>query len=104
MQDEYATDLSDYLSQHHEELNAYLSGLFGSRGFAQEITQDLLFYLWNSPVQVSGGNPMAQLLSMANRLGQYRRRQARVRGGTPLSVRHDLSQLPIRDIRGETHA
>ncbi|MFN3881264.1 MAG: hypothetical protein ACK4L8_07525 [Nitrincola lacisaponensis] len=101
MQDEYATDLSDYLSQHHEELNAYLSGLFGSRGFAQEITQDLLFYLWNSPVQVSGGNPMAQLLSMANRLGQYRKRQVGVRG---VSVRHDLSQLPIRDIRGETHA
>lgn len=73
--DEQATDLSEYLSQHYEELNAYLSGLFGSTNFANEITQDLLFYLWNSPVKLCVGNPMAQLLSMANRLGQYRKRQ-----------------------------
>lgn len=73
--DEQTTDLSEYLSQHHEELNAYLSGLFGSANFANEITQDLLFYLWNSPVKLCAGNPMAQLLSMANRLGQYRKRQ-----------------------------
>ena len=73
--DEQATDLSEYLSQHHEELNAYLSGLFGSVNFANEITQDLLFYLWNSPVKLCVGNPMAQLLSMANRLEQYRKTQ-----------------------------
>ncbi|TVQ68465.1 MAG: hypothetical protein EA373_10645 [Oceanospirillales bacterium] len=68
-------DLSEYLSQHHVELEAYLSGLFGSASFAEEITQDLLFYLWNSPVVIHEGNPMAQLLAMANRLGQYRKRQ-----------------------------
>ena len=68
-------DLSDYLSVHHEELKAYLSGLFGSTRFAEEITQDLLFYLWNTPIVIHEGNPMGQLLCMANRLGQYRKRQ-----------------------------
>ena len=72
--DSDAIELSEYLSQHHEELHAYLSGLFGSARFADEITQDLLFYLWNAPVVIYEGNPMAMLLSMANRLGQYRKR------------------------------
>lgn len=69
-------DLSDYLTQHYEELHAYLCGLFGSHRFAKEVCQDLLFYLWNRPAQVVGGNPMGLLLAMGNRLGQYRRRQA----------------------------
>lgn len=95
MIDEHATDLSEYLSQHHEELNAYLSGLFGSASFANDITQDLLFYLWNSPVKLCVGNPMAQLLSMANRLGQYRRRQRLSRGIYVAGHKHTTSPLYI---------
>ncbi|EXJ12135.1 MULTISPECIES: hypothetical protein [Nitrincola] len=78
MTEQTACDLSEYLSYHYDEIHAYLSGRFGSEGFAEEIISDLLFYLWNTPMTALPQQAMQNILMLAGRLGNYRKQRQKL--------------------------